>query len=180
MSKEKEIEVYVQRLAGTYLKDLISIFACNVDSVNEPERTCDCTPIGSEANTALPGVLLSAENNNGFLCLPVVGSTVIVAISTRNTAFILMYSDIEKVQFMDGSLGGMVKVIDLVERLNNIEDKVNDIITEYNAHTHLAVDSVTSAPVTVSPTVSQVVGALTPTVRSDVENDLITQGVNPP
>lgn len=170
----------IQRLSGTYLKDIINIYSCNVDSVDAPNRTCDCTPIGGDANTSLPGVLLCAENNNGFICFPSVNSTVIVALSTRNTAFVLLYSDIDSVQFMDGSLGGMVKVIDLVSKLNKLENKVNDIIAKHNAHIHLAVDSVTSAPVTVSPTVSQIIGALTPTVRADVENDLITQGVNPP
>lgn len=163
MSKDKYIEVSIQRLAGTYLKDIISIYACNVDSVDDGGRTCDCTPIGGDANTSLPGVLLCAENNNGFIIFPSVNSTVIVALSTRNTAFVLMYSDIDKVQFMDGSLGGMVITPKLVTRLNDIENKVNAIIT-WGA-------SVTP-PLATSP--------LIPTVSGDIENTLITQGINPP
>lgn len=164
------MEKAVQRLAGTYLKDVVSILICNVDSVDQANRKCDCTPIGGDANTSLPGVLLCAENNNGLVVFPTVGSTVIVALSNRNTAFVLMYSDVDSIQFMDGSLGGMVKVIDLVTKLNNLENLLNGFIALYNAHVHTANNT---------PTVSLETNTLVPTVRADVENTLILQGINP-
>lgn len=166
-----DVRESVQKLAGTYLKDIIQIFLCTVDSVDEPNRQCDCTPIGSDSTTSLPGVLLCAENNNGLVVFPHVGSTVIVALSTRNTAFVLMYSDVDKVQFMDGSFGGMVKVIDLVTQLNNVQNLLNQFITIYNTHTHAVSGAATAVPNQVETS------TVTPTVRSDIENTLITQGI---
>jgi hypothetical protein len=172
--ESKQIEESVQKLAGTYLKDIVSILLCTVNSVDSANRQCDCTPIGGDATTDLPGVLLCAENNNGLVVFPTVGSTVIVALSTRNTAFVLMYSDIDSVQFMDGSLGGMVKVIDLVTKLNNLENLVNDLVSKFNSHVHIL--TLTSGTGTAAPTAAPEATVLTPTVRGDIENTLITQG----
>lgn len=179
MSYEKNIEVAIQRLAGTYLKDIIQIFLCNVDSVDKPNRQCDCTPIGGDANTSLPGVLLCAENNNGLVVFPSVGSTVIVALSTRNSAFVLMYSDIDEVVFMDGSFGGMVKLLDpndaqsgVLARLNNIENLLNEFIIIYNTHTHSVVVGNTLAPNQTEPNTASV------TTQNQLENTLIKQGKN--
>lgn len=165
----------IQRLAGTYLKDIISIYPCTVDSVDSDNRVCDCTPIGGEADTQLPGVQLCAENNNGLVVFPTVGSTVIVALSTRNTAFILLYSDVDKVQFMDGSYDGIVKVIDLTTKLNNLENAFNDHITAYNEHTHIGVTVGSGVTGITTPDTTH----LTPTTQNEIENNLITHGINP-
>lgn len=175
MTEEKRIEVAIQKLAGTYLKDIIQIFACKVESVDVSERTCECTPIGSDSKTKLPGVLLCAENDNGLVVTPSIGSTVIVALSTRNTAFILMYSSIDKVQFMDGSLGGMV-IID-------------DLITQYEAKL-TAIKAAISASFAIIDTQLMALGepggsatafdtaaaAITGLDKTTLENKLITQG----
>ncbi len=180
MSRHKSIEVAIQRLAGTYLKDLIEIYACNVDSVDGDNRVCDCTPIGGNAATQLPGVQLCAENNNGLVVFPKVGSTVIVALSTRNTAFVLMYSDIDKVQFMDGTFGGMVKIIDpddpnkgIIKKLNNIENKIDVLITAITGWVPVGGDGGAALKTALTSWLSS---SLTLTVRGDIENELITQG----
>jgi hypothetical protein len=175
MSTERDMEIAVQKFAGTYLKDLISIYSCNVDSVDTDNRMIDCTPIGGDADTSLPGVSLCSENNNGFILFPKVGSTVIIGVSTRNTAFVLMYSDIDSVQFMDGSLGGMVITPNLVTRLNDIETKINDLINVFNSWTPVAYDGGAALKTALTTWVST---QLTPTVRDDIENTLITQGIN--
>ena len=187
MSHEKNIEKAIQRLAGTYLKDIVSILVCNVDSVDADNRVCDCTPIGGDAATQLPGVQLCAENNNGLVVFPKVDSTIIVALSTKNTAFVLMYSDVDKVQFMDGTYGGIIKVKDpddptagLLKKINNLENLLNDLITKYNTHIHTATDSVTFAPVTVLPTTSLETSTIAPiTAEADLTNDLVIHGKNP-
>ena len=186
MSVDKSIETAIQKLAGTYLKDLVSIILCTVASVDKPNRQCDCTPIGGDATTDLPGVLLCAENNNGLVVLPVVGSTVIVALSTRNTAFVLMYSDVDSIQFMDGSLGGMVKLLDpampgagILAHMNAIENKLNDFISKWNAFCVAYVPgspSVTGLPATLTSSEETPVPI---TAQSDLENTLIKQGINP-
>ena len=177
--KDRQIEISIQKLAGTYLKDLISIQACTVDSVDLPNRTCNCTPIGGDATTAMPDVQLCAENNNGLVVSPKVGSTVIVALSTRNNTFVLMFSDIDSMQFMDGTYGGMIQLLDpnnaakgILKKINNLENLLNDLITKYNSHTHV----VAAAPGTSAVPIPLETGVITPTVRGDIENPLITQG----
>jgi hypothetical protein len=173
MSEERQAEELVQKLAGTYLKDLVSIVICEVDSVDKKERTCDCTPVNGNADTSIPSVRLCAENNDGFLVFPKVGSTVIVAFSTYNSAFVLMYSDVDSVQFMDGSFKGIVKVIELTEKLNNLETLVNNHLLAYNTHTHLGVTAGFSASGITTPDTQH----LTLTTKSDIENPLITHGL---
>ena len=85
----------VQMLAGTYNKDIVSLILCTVDKVND--FTIDCTPISGEATTQIPGVKLNSEANDGFMIVPKEGSTVLVATSSRNDYFTVMYSDIDKV-----------------------------------------------------------------------------------
>lgn len=69
-----------------------------------------------------------------------------------------------------GSLGGLVKVINMVERMNLIENRFNSHLTAYNTHTHpvTAVGSPTGLTVPDS-------NDLTPTTRDDIENPKITQ-----
>jgi hypothetical protein len=116
MSWERDWETMIQKNAGTYLKDIVSILVCTVDSVDKPNRTCDCTPIGGDATTQVPGVQLCAENDNGFLVYPTVGSTVIVALSKRNVAFVVMWSGVDSIQMLDGTFLGIVKVTELVQK----------------------------------------------------------------
>lgn len=79
-----------------------------------------------------------------------------------------------KTTFNDGSLGGLVKVIDLVQKLNNLENLVNDLIAKYNSHTHIL--TLSSGTGTAAPTATTEPQTLTPTQRSDIENDVIIQG----
>lgn len=180
--ERKAIEMAVQKLAGTFQKDIVSIFVCNVDSVNEAARTCDCTAISGDADTQIPGVQLMAEVNDGMLLIPAIDSTVIVALSTRNTAFVLMYSDLDKVkiitatltQFNDGSFEGLVTVSSLTEKLNNLEDLVNDLISKYNTHIHTGVTTGAGSSGTTPQTEPD---SLTPTTQSEIENTRITHGI---
>jgi hypothetical protein len=175
MSLEKEYEVAIQKLAGTYLKDIISIYPCEVISVDKENRQCDCTPIGSDSTTDLPGVLLCAENNNGLVVFPKVGSTVIVALSTRNYAFILMYSDLDSVQFMDGTYGGLVEVEPLVNKINALENLVNNILNVLKTTT---IPLAPSGTYPFAPLYASLTDISPITDKSDIENTLVTHGKN--
>jgi len=73
--------------------------------------------------------------------------------------------------FNGGTLDGMVKVGDLVTKLNNLENKVNDLVTWSSTHTHTGV---TPGPGSTGTAVG-VVGTLTPTQQSELENTKIKQ-----
>jgi hypothetical protein len=81
---KNDVRESIQKIAGTYNKEVVNITICTVQAVNEAARTCDCVPTTGEGTTLIPGVLLSAEANDGILLLPTVGSTVIVAFNIEN------------------------------------------------------------------------------------------------
>lgn len=124
----RAIKDSIQQLAGTFNKDIVSIVACTVDSVDQDNRTCDCTPISGDAITDIPGVQLMAEVNDGILILPSVGSTVIVGLSTRNTAFVIMYSSVDTITLRGGQYGGLTKTQELKTQIDKTNEVVNAIL----------------------------------------------------
>lgn len=196
MSNKRKLQEAIQRIANTHGKDIPSLVICTVDSFDLETQTCECTPIGGDATTKIPGVQLKAEPNNGILIKPKIGSTVIVSMSLKTSAYIFMFSDIDsidtvipnptpggkstilkieqgKITMNDGSYDGIVKVNDLVTKLNNLESKVNSMIGIFNSHVHPGVTvGAGSTLISITP----VTGTLTPTVKADVENGLIVHG----
>jgi len=176
----RELGVAIRKLAGTHNADKLTIADCLVDSVDIASRTCSCTPLNDTSIAQIQGVRFQSTVDDGVILQPKVGSTVTVLLSTRVAPLIIGYSEIDevyivapKVQFNQGNLVGMVKVIDLTTKLNNLENLVNNFISLYNSHTH-----VTACPAgagTASPTPNIESQVLTPTQRTDIENKAITQ-----
>lgn len=163
----------IQQITKTRLSDKVYIAACTVNSVNVLARTCNCTAVDGKAEVDFPSVQLMAEVDDGELKIPTVGSTVLIAYSEYVLPFVLMYSSIDSIIFMGGDLGGMVKVIDLTTKLNNLENLVNDLVEKYNSHVHSGVTTgggVSGATDLIEST------TLMPTDRADIENINITQG----
>jgi hypothetical protein len=127
-----------------------------------------CSVETADTETAIYDVRLQIEASNGLYFKPAVGSYVMIAPFEDNEFCVVMYSAIDEIKFLDGSFGGLVKVIDLVSKMNAIENKVNSLITYINAHTHAS----NGTP----PTPLFSGGSLTNTVRADIESDKITHG----
>ncbi|MES2382599.1 MAG: hypothetical protein V4538_16240 [Bacteroidota bacterium] len=179
MGENDMIRELIQQLAGTFNVDVVTSFDCTVDSVNEDNFTCDVTAIGSNATTNVPEVRLASESNDGFKIIPKIGSTVTIIKTKRGVAYVSMFSDISKIIFMDGSLGGMVKVIPLVTKLNVLEAHVNAIKGVVSAIIAAGTSS-PGTPVTNATLAAYFsafnVTAIIPTERDDIENTLIQQG----
>jgi len=190
MSSElRQIKEGIQRLAGTFGKDYISTVDCDVTAVDEANRSCSVTPLTASLATGFDEVFLCADPNDGLICYPEIGSTVRVAVTNKGEKYVLQFSDLQKLRITigqseltiidgtiylgDGSLGGLVKSKDLVSKLNALENKVNDLLNAFNLHTHVA--SSLGSPTTPPPT--PVVGVLTPTNATDLENNAIKQGI---
>jgi hypothetical protein len=152
--------------------DEVYSIVCTVDSVDATNRTCDCSPIDGKAD--LLGVRLMAENSTGLFILPKVNSTVIVTMINVFTGYVAMFSEVEEIQLNGDNYDGLVRISDLVTKLNNLENKVNAIISTYNAHTHITTCGAGAG--TASPTPSTVVGTLTPTTQSSIENITVKHG----
>lgn len=177
-SFDRSIISAVQKMTGTYNIDTVYLVTANVLSVDEAAGTCSVEGISGNATTDIDGVEFQTVIADGVLIIPKVGSEVKVLFSKYTTPFIVQYSEVDKiylaaelVQFSDGNLGGMVKVIDLTTKLNNLENKVNAILSSFNSHTHTSGGA--GSPTT--PPLAPIAGTLTPTQRADIENTLIKQ-----
>ena len=143
---------------------------CTVDSVDLTTLTCYCVPLNDDAD--IINVRLMANIDNGFLLIPEVDSIVVVSFLSDSSAYVSLVSKVSEVHLNGKNFDGLVKVNDLVQKLNNLENKVNTIISTYNAHTHVASSFGTPTTTPVAP----VTGTLTPTIKQDLENITILQG----
>jgi hypothetical protein len=177
---KQELRKAIRQLAGTDNIDGVTSFDCTVDSVNEDEFTCDVTAIGGNATTTVPGVRIASESNDGFKLIPKVGSTVTIVMTERGLAYVAMYSDIEKVVFMDGTYGGIVKVKDpldltagLLNKVNNLENQQNQILTILKA---VSIPLAPSGTYPFAPLFTAL-NNLTPTTEGDIVNNKIKHGI---
>jgi hypothetical protein len=176
-NSDRGILAAVRKMTGTYDLDQVYLVTGTCSNIDEAAGTCDVDAISGNATTTISAVRFQAAIGDGIDCVPVDGSVVKVLFSKYTTPLIVQYSDIEKVflaadlvQFNDGALGGLVKVIDLTTKLNNLENKVNSIISIFNAHLHTSGGA--GSPTT--PPTSSVSGTLSLTSRGDIEDTIIT------
>lgn len=173
MSDKKSIEQNLRYIAlgrKDYIEQIILCEVVSVDGV-----TCVCQPLESEEGEYSGVRLVAEEHSTNMLITPAIGSVVgIVPSNDLNTAemFVVMFSQIDSIALRGDQYDGLVKVADLVDKLNNLENKVNDLITAYNAHTH----AVLSTPSVSNVTTSLIVGSLTLTVQADLENENVKHG----
>lgn len=164
-----DLKRLIQELADTKGGDPVQLLQCDVDSVDLEARTCQVTSITGKTRISFTAQL-TAGVCDGILAEPEEGSMVYVLMSVAQMPFVVQYSDIVSLDIMGGEFGGLVKVEQLTEKLNNLENKVKDMITYINALT-LPVSGATAGPPTVP-----IVDNLTPTQRADIENDKIRHG----
>lgn len=143
---------------------------CTVSDIDLVNGVCNCTPINEDA--ILVNVRLNADNKDGFKLIPKDGSIVVVTLINNTTGYIAMVSEVDEIHLNGVNHDGLVKISDLIEKLNNLENKVNTIITTYNSHTHIA--SSFGSPTT-TPAIP-VNGTLTPTVQLELENTTVKHG----
>lgn len=168
---DRSIQEAIQILSGTHLSDKVYFIDATVKSVDEDARTCVVIALSGRAGNEFTTRLM-ASVDDGILIVPAVDSTVVISMSDFNTASIVQYSEVEKVVFRGGDLGGLVKVIDLTDQLNKIENKLNNLLTKYNTHTH----NVTAVGSPTGPGLQPETGTLVVTQRGDIENENMTHG----
>lgn len=85
--------------------------------------------------------------------------------------------DVEKIIFNRGDNAGLVKVIELTDKLNNLEKKVNNLLSHYKTHVHIdpisGFTGVLMPPLGSPDTVTPVPLPLTETQQTEIENDKI-------
>ncbi len=157
-----EIKKAINNLIG--IEDMVYFNDCEVVSTNEDERTCIVQNGVNEIEVRLMPVI-----DDGVLIMPVIGSIVSVLQSDRYDPVIVQYSEIEKIILMGGDNKGLVKVVELKNKLNAVENQMNSILNVLKA---------TSIPLAPSGFYSFLplyasINPLTPTQQADIENPLI-------
>jgi len=157
----------IRDIAGTQQER--NLFA-KVVSVDASAKTCKVETIADEME--IFDVRLVANSGDGILMIPSIDSIVGVSMINDVEGYVSLYSQIDSIQYGDGSFDGMVKVIDLTSKLNALENKVNDMISVFNAHIHTATGS--TAPTT--PPTSNQSPTISVTSQSEIENERIKHG----
>lgn len=146
-----------------------------VVSIDNASMTCEVDPIDDQPN--LVDVRFSAMENptSGIIPVPVMGSAVIVSQTATGQQYISLFSEIDTFQitsnqftFNDGANGGLINISDLVTKMNNLENKINDVITALKTHTHAGVQTGVGVSGT-SPSFSSINNLINTTV-SDLED----------
>lgn len=169
-------------------KTTATLVTGKVIAVDTELYTCDIEPTADAADifdVRLRAAIIN-DNEDGLILVPKIGSEVVVA-KINTSQFIMIAStelELLKIQigvqkmvldkngfvFNDGNLEGMVKINELVDKLNKIENKVNSLINHYNTHNHAHPQG---------PTTGLLVqfsgGGLTLTQKIDLENIKIKQ-----
>lgn len=121
---DKEIRESLDRYVNGLLP--ASDVICTVDSVNLTKLTCYCIPKNGGAD--YKDVRLMAQKSNGFLIIPKEGSDVVVSFLDGATGYVSMFSEVDEIQLNGDNYSGLVKVNDLVTKLNNLENKINSLL----------------------------------------------------
>lgn len=136
-------------------------------------------------------------DNAGIILVPKVGARcILAAVDTDSGVYTLLRaSEYDKIKikagdrtlevkdgqwtFDGGSNGGLIKIDSLVEKLNNVENKMNDLVDKFFAHTHKV--TAVGQPVSVisdmtlpSPILLIQLPHLSITQATDIENVKIT------
>ncbi len=169
MSASSDIRSYIRGIVGENATSIL----CTVVSLDETEMTCEVEPI-AEGTNFLDVRLMADPSTTGIYFKPSIGSIVMISPQDEVTYFVSMYSSIDEIWLRGNANGGLIKVAELITKLNNLENLVNDLITKFNTHTHIL--ALTAGTGTAAPTVTLETGMLTPTIDSDIQSNTVKHG----
>jgi len=152
-------------------------------NVDETKRTCNLEPLEDDAIRT--GVRLQSviSETQGFVLIPKEGSFIAVTFFDKSKGFVSLTSELEKiiidtdlVQFNGGNNGGLINIEGLVDRMNEIETKLNGFVDDFNSHIHITTATVGATPtpgILASPSPSSTNKVVPETQRSDFEDNKI-------
>tara|TARA_R100000951_G_scaffold58652_2_gene49306 strand:+ start:1338 stop:1850 length:513 start_codon:yes stop_codon:yes gene_type:complete len=147
---------------------------CKVSEVSG--EVAELAPLNGDASL-FDVKLIAGTSATPLLVTPVVGSTVIATFLSKDTAFVSLYSEIESVQLMGDQFGGLIKIEELVKKINGLENKLNDLISKFNTHIHITTATVLIGPPgVIAPPTTPETPIAPVTSKSDLENENIKHG----
>lgn len=173
MSKLKNI---IREMADSPHDFLAKI--CQVDSVSISRRTADCIPIDGSAPFLDANLQADQDNNKGVLLVPRIGSYVLVCqTSFGQAAAVILTDDVEQliidtdqITINQGDNGGLVNIQPLVDRLNRLENQLNQLKTLIQSWTPAPNDGGAALKSVLSSWATQ---TLTNTSRHDIEDTTV-------
>lgn len=162
----------------------IQVIVGKVISVDESQMVCDIDVQGAPdmQDVRLRSVIDSGET--GILITPTIDSYVLVGLinNRKESAFVCSYSSVDSVKLLTDDIqlagdefGGLIKINDLVDKINTIENAVNQLKTEFNTHMHISPPAPVSPVTTAPPTVPSTVNLVNTTV-TEIENENVKHG----
>ena len=154
--------------------------------IDQTDFTFTFVPIDESGD--IPNVKIKTVANDSvgdfLISVPTDGSKVIVAFESHDTAFCLLAENVTLLKincndvrvatdsyvFNDGDFGGLIKIVELTEKLNDLTTVVNSLITDYNTHLHVGV---TSGPSSTGIISTPPVGTADPFIKADYEDTKI-------
>ena len=166
-----DLQIIKQSILKITKQDDIYSLVCVVSDIDLDNYTCICKPVNGSAT--LVNVRLMASNSTGFKVIPKDGSEVLVTLINQSTGYVAMCSEIDLIELNGDNEEGLVKVNDLVTKLNNLENLVNNILNTLKS---------TSIPLAPSGTypfapLYTALTTITPiTQKTDLENTKVKHG----
>ena len=181
----EEIADLIRQLAG---KPDDTFVLCTATNVDKSQYICDGEPIKGEALIKDIRLVSKVGSNKGIAQIPKDKSLLLVAMFSKTDAYLIMCDEVESIEIIvgnsklemledeirmnDGNLNGLVKLDDLVERLNKIENDINNLKTAATGWTPVAQDGGAALKTAISTWSGS---QLSRTISNDLENKKVTQ-----
>ena len=137
-------------------------------NVDADKGVCD---VEIEGKAPATGALIG-NADSGVLTVPKEGSVVAVVWASPVTAVVVLTAEVEEIRIMGGNLGGMVKVEELVKKLNAVEKDLNNLKQVFSTWTPVTQDGGAALRLAAATWYGQ---QLTETQKSDIENEKVKQ-----
>lgn len=179
---DRAINEAINKMVMNHRTDQLTYVNATVESVDNSSRSCSCTVVDGHTEYFLPTVKLMAVVDDGLFIEPTIGSTVKVIFSAKVEPFICQYSEIENITIVartnitlnDGTFGGLVKINDLIAKLNTIEMDLNTLKSLIASWTPIPADGGLSLKTLTAPWSGKVI---TPTLVIELENPSVIHGI---
>ena len=125
MSNKADIRAGIKKIFEG--DDSANSVVCTIESVDLTAMTCYCIPVNGDPD--ILGVRIIAQVSTGFICIPTVGSRVVVSFLSDSTAYVAMTSAVSEIRLNGVNYGGIVRVSDLITQLNTLQSDINTLKT---------------------------------------------------
>jgi hypothetical protein len=171
-SENRDLAEAIRKLSG--LEDLTeNSFACTVSDIDTTKYTCKCSPIDGSADFL--GVKYNANAKKGFVLEPKDGSIVIITVTSETTAFVSMVSEVNQIYLNGDGDGGLIKITDITNELNNRYTVLKNIFSAIAAAADTGISSAGGTPGVVTA-YNAISATLTNLNKTAYENNKVKHG----